>query len=59
MRRVESKTRSAYCEDSKRVFRACYIPCAKAYEADMGRVVNHCNVECNSELVWVNYLCRK
>ena len=58
-RRVESATKNAYCEDSKRLFRACYIPCVKSYQSDLGNVVNHCNAECHSELAWVNYLCRK
>ena len=59
IRRVESATKNTYCEDSKRLFKACYIPCLKSYESDLGKVVNHCNAECHSELAWVNYLCRK
>ena len=57
-RRVESKTTNTYCEDAKRAFRACYIPCAKAGHKSIGHVTNHCNVACDNELTWVNYLCR-
>lgn len=57
-RRVESKSRNPYCEDAKRAYRSCYIPCSKGGHTSIGHVTNHCNVTCNNELVWVNYLCR-
>ena len=57
-RRVESKTSNPYCEDAKRAYRTCYIPCAKGGHTSISHITNHCTSVCNNELVWVNYLCR-
>lgn len=64
-RRIESVTKNAYCEKSKGWYRACYIPCVKktskvqTSKVPMSHAVNHCNANCQNELVWANYLCRR
>ncbi len=59
-RRIESTTKNAYCEKAKGWYRACYIPCAKkTSKVPMSHAVNHCNANCQNELVWANYLCRR
>lgn len=58
-RRVQSKTKNAYCEESKSWYRACYLPCVNKSKSPISHAVNHCNANCQNELVWLNYLCRK
>lgn len=58
-RRVQSKTKNVYCEEAKGWYRACYIPCAKSSKAPISHAVNHCHANCENELVWLNYLCRR
>ncbi len=58
-RRIESKTKNAYCEEAKGWYRACYLPCVKSRQNPISHTVNHCNAACRNELVWANYLCRK
>lgn len=58
-RRVQSKTKNAYCEESKSWYRACYIPCVNKSKSPISHAVNHCNANCENELVWLNYLCRR